>query len=165
MRKEYDFTGAVKNPYAARLKRPVTIRLDVATIAYFRRLADAQGDDVLDALHNVKKIADARARNVAHGRVRLQLGRQEGVALERVLLDVRPHLVRDLVAIVDEPRHQDLGIEGQGAGEGQELLLTDRKPGAPFLHRGVELRIAVRVCLADRPLHRHTIALDELRIA
>jgi len=43
MRKEYDFTGAVKNPYAAGLKRPVTIRLDVPTIAYFRRLAEAQG--------------------------------------------------------------------------------------------------------------------------
>jgi predicted DNA binding CopG/RHH family protein len=43
MRKEYDFTAAVKNPYAARLKRPVTIRLDVPTITYFRRLAEAQG--------------------------------------------------------------------------------------------------------------------------
>lgn len=40
MKKEYDFSGARKNPYAKRLKKPVTIRLDEATIAYFKRLAD-----------------------------------------------------------------------------------------------------------------------------
>jgi predicted DNA binding CopG/RHH family protein len=39
MRKEYDFTNARPNPYAKRLKRSVTIRLDEATIAYFKRLA------------------------------------------------------------------------------------------------------------------------------
>jgi predicted DNA binding CopG/RHH family protein len=40
MRKEYDFSKARKNPYAARLKRSVTIRLDEVTIAYFKSLAD-----------------------------------------------------------------------------------------------------------------------------
>ena len=40
MRKEYDFSNARPNPYAKRLKRSVTIRLDESTIAYFRRLAD-----------------------------------------------------------------------------------------------------------------------------
>ena len=40
MRDNYDFSGARKNPYAAKLKRPVTIRLDVATLDYFRTLAD-----------------------------------------------------------------------------------------------------------------------------
>lgn len=39
MRKHYDFSDAVKNPYAKRLKRPVTIRLDESTIAYFKALA------------------------------------------------------------------------------------------------------------------------------
>lgn len=43
MRTEYDFSGAVRNPYAKRLKRPVTIRLDVPTIAYFRELAEEAG--------------------------------------------------------------------------------------------------------------------------
>ncbi len=43
MRKEYDFTGAKRNPYAARLKRAVTIRLDEDTIAYFRALAVQSG--------------------------------------------------------------------------------------------------------------------------
>lgn len=39
MRKEYDFSNARKNPYAKRLKKPVTIRLDAGTIAYFKQLA------------------------------------------------------------------------------------------------------------------------------
>ena len=39
MRKHYDFSNATKNPYAKRLKRSVTIRLDTATIDYFKRLA------------------------------------------------------------------------------------------------------------------------------
>lgn len=39
MRKHYDFTNARPNPYAKQLKRPITIRLDEATIAYFKELA------------------------------------------------------------------------------------------------------------------------------
>jgi predicted DNA binding CopG/RHH family protein len=40
MRKHYDFSKAVKNPYAKRLKRSVTIRLDQSTVEYFKALAD-----------------------------------------------------------------------------------------------------------------------------
>lgn len=40
MRKEYDFSNARKNPYAKRLKKSVTIRLDEMTIAYFKQLAE-----------------------------------------------------------------------------------------------------------------------------
>ena len=40
MRREYDFTRARRNPYARRLKRPITLRLDEETIAYFKRLAE-----------------------------------------------------------------------------------------------------------------------------
>jgi predicted DNA binding CopG/RHH family protein len=39
MRKEYDFSRARRNPYARRLKKPITLRLDEETIAYFKRLA------------------------------------------------------------------------------------------------------------------------------
>jgi len=39
MRKEYDFSKARPNPYAKRLKKPVTIRLDAGTIDYFKKLA------------------------------------------------------------------------------------------------------------------------------
>ena len=40
MRSEYDFTRARSNPYARRLKRPITLRLEEETIAYFKRLAE-----------------------------------------------------------------------------------------------------------------------------
>jgi predicted DNA binding CopG/RHH family protein len=36
MRKEYDLSKGRRNPYAAKLKRSITIRLDEATIAYFK---------------------------------------------------------------------------------------------------------------------------------
>jgi uncharacterized protein (DUF4415 family) len=43
MRKEYDFSKGRRNPYAARLKRQVTIRLDEQTIAYFREVSKDTG--------------------------------------------------------------------------------------------------------------------------
>ena len=43
MRKQYDFSKARRNPYAKRLKRQVTIRLDRGTIAYFKALSDDTG--------------------------------------------------------------------------------------------------------------------------
>ena len=36
MKKEYDFSKGRRNPYASRLKRQVTIRLDEDTIKYFK---------------------------------------------------------------------------------------------------------------------------------
>lgn len=39
MRKQYDFSQAKPNPYAQRLKKPVTIRVDEGTLQYFRSLA------------------------------------------------------------------------------------------------------------------------------
>lgn len=43
MRKEYDFSKAQKNPYARRLKRQVTLRMDEGTISYFKNLAQELG--------------------------------------------------------------------------------------------------------------------------
>ena len=43
MRKEYDFSKGRRNPYAARLKRQVTIRLDEQTIAYFKEVSQESG--------------------------------------------------------------------------------------------------------------------------
>lgn len=39
MRKNYDFTDAVRNPYAKRLKTQVTIRIDKETLEYFKKVA------------------------------------------------------------------------------------------------------------------------------
>jgi antitoxin component of RelBE/YafQ-DinJ toxin-antitoxin module len=43
MRKAYDFSKAKKNPYAKRLKRQITLRIDEPTIEYFRSLSEATG--------------------------------------------------------------------------------------------------------------------------
>ena len=43
MRKEYDFSKARRNPYAKRLKKQITIRLDQPTIEYFKGVAEASG--------------------------------------------------------------------------------------------------------------------------
>jgi len=40
MKKHYDFSKGRANPYAKRLKKQVTIRLDEETIDYFKGLAD-----------------------------------------------------------------------------------------------------------------------------
>lgn len=43
MRKEYDFSAAKKNPYVALLKKPITIRLDEDSIAYFKAVSEVVG--------------------------------------------------------------------------------------------------------------------------
>lgn len=43
MRKHYDFSKSEKNPYAKKLKKQITIRLDEDTIGYFKELAEAKG--------------------------------------------------------------------------------------------------------------------------
>lgn len=43
MRKSYDFSEAVPNPYAKRLKKQVTIRLDLQTLDYFKKLSEELG--------------------------------------------------------------------------------------------------------------------------
>lgn len=43
MKKGYDFSKAKRNPYATRLKRQVTIRLEETTLEYFKHLAQDSG--------------------------------------------------------------------------------------------------------------------------
>ena len=43
MRNHYDFSNARKNPYAAQLKKSVTIRLDEGSISYFKGMAEETG--------------------------------------------------------------------------------------------------------------------------
>ncbi len=43
MRDHYDFSNGVKNPYAARLKKQVTINLDAETVDYFKKQAEVTG--------------------------------------------------------------------------------------------------------------------------
>ncbi len=43
MKKRYDFSKSVKNPYLKKPKKQLTIRLDEDTIDYFRSLAEESG--------------------------------------------------------------------------------------------------------------------------
>ena len=43
MRAEYDFSAARPNPYAKRMKKQITIRLDANTIDYFKEQAAETG--------------------------------------------------------------------------------------------------------------------------
>ena len=43
MRKEYDFSKASKSPYAAKLSKQITIRLDEDSIGYFKEISDQVG--------------------------------------------------------------------------------------------------------------------------
>jgi predicted DNA binding CopG/RHH family protein len=43
MRNEYDFSEAVKNPYASQLKKQITIRLDEESIDYFKTISAEVG--------------------------------------------------------------------------------------------------------------------------
>ena len=64
MRKYYDFSKAKPNPFARRLKRQITIRLDHYTIEYFKRLSQETGMPyqnlinlyLLDCAHSRRKL-------------------------------------------------------------------------------------------------------------
>ena len=43
MRKEYDFSKSIKNPYIKNLKKQITIRIDDETIKYFKDLSNHIG--------------------------------------------------------------------------------------------------------------------------
>lgn len=43
MQKEYDFSNARKNPYAKRVKKQITIKIDNETIEYFKIQSDNYG--------------------------------------------------------------------------------------------------------------------------
>jgi predicted DNA binding CopG/RHH family protein len=64
MRKEYDFSKSVKNPYAKHLKKQVTLRLGVEVIDYFKKVAEETGVPyqnlinlyLQDCVHSQKKL-------------------------------------------------------------------------------------------------------------
>jgi len=43
MRKEYDFSNSVKNPYAKKVKKQISIKIESDTITYFKELANKVG--------------------------------------------------------------------------------------------------------------------------
>ena len=45
MRKSYDFSKGVRNPYLSKLKRPIAVEVNADTIDYFKRIAGETGLD------------------------------------------------------------------------------------------------------------------------
>lgn len=43
MRNHYDFSNSVKNPYSKRLKKQISLRVEVETINYFKQLSEDTG--------------------------------------------------------------------------------------------------------------------------
>jgi len=43
MRDNYDFSKSKKNPFAKKLKKQISIRIDEDTILYFKKMADEAG--------------------------------------------------------------------------------------------------------------------------
>ena len=43
MRDNYDFSESIKNPYAKRQKKQITIRIDAETISYFKEMSEDKG--------------------------------------------------------------------------------------------------------------------------
>lgn len=43
MRKEYDFSNSIQNPYTKKVKKQISIKIETDTITYFKELADKVG--------------------------------------------------------------------------------------------------------------------------
>ena len=43
MKEEYDFSNSIKNPYAKRVKKQISIKIESDTIDYFKELAQKVG--------------------------------------------------------------------------------------------------------------------------
>ena len=71
MRKEYDFSKAKKNPYAALLKKQITIRLDEDAIDYFKSISDTVGIPY-------QSLINVYLRDCAASHRKLNLSWQEG---------------------------------------------------------------------------------------
>ena len=50
MRKEYDFSKAIPNPYFERLSKEITFRLDFDSLAYFEKLGEPYGMSAEDMI-------------------------------------------------------------------------------------------------------------------
>jgi hypothetical protein len=50
MRKEYDFSKAIPNPYFERLSKEITFRLDFDSFAYFEKLGEPYGMSAEDMI-------------------------------------------------------------------------------------------------------------------
>ena len=65
MRKEYDFSKGTKNPYASRLKKQITIRIDNLAVNYFKGLSNNLGIPYQSLINLYLKDAAATKRQLS----------------------------------------------------------------------------------------------------
>jgi hypothetical protein len=87
MRKEYDFSHSVKNPYTKKLKKPISIRIDPDTIEYFKRLAEETGIPYQNLMNHY--LADCASKGLKPSLV----WQKKGAWSVEVLL-LLPHLLK-----------------------------------------------------------------------
>ncbi len=66
MKKQYDFSKSIRNPYIRKAKQQVTIRLDKETVDYFKTLAAGSGIPY-------QNLINLYLRECASGKKRLKL--------------------------------------------------------------------------------------------
>lgn len=76
MRKHYDFSDAQRNPYAKRVKKQITIRVEEATLTYFKKLA---GETSIP----YQTLINMYLKDCANHRKQLRLGWHPGPARAR----------------------------------------------------------------------------------
>ena len=72
MKKEYDFTNGVKNPYAKKLKKQITININEDVLDYFKSMSEETGIPyqtlinlyLLDCKNNNRKIVFSSTDNL-----------------------------------------------------------------------------------------------------
>jgi len=63
MRKEYDFTNAVKNPYTKKLKKKISMNIDEDVIEYFKNESLNTGVPYQTLMHlTLKQCADSNKK-------------------------------------------------------------------------------------------------------
>jgi len=64
MRKEYDFSGGLPNPYAKKLRRQVSIRVDTDTVDYFKKRSEETGIPYRNLMNLYLADCATRSRNI-----------------------------------------------------------------------------------------------------
>ena len=64
MRKEYNFSNAKPNPYVKKLRKQISIRIDIDTIDYFKRKAEETGISYQNLINLYLSDCAMRSKNV-----------------------------------------------------------------------------------------------------
>ena len=64
MRKEYDFSNGKPNPYIKKLRKQISIRIDIDTIEYFKKKAEETGIAYQNLINLYLTYCAIRSKNI-----------------------------------------------------------------------------------------------------